>query len=334
MMKTNALVNPTKLLPQLKYVLILIVLLGCKTELPEEQNTKEDSLELKGSIVISGAEALHPLMQIWADEFSKNKPDLTIPVIKGGSDKGLHDLLTGQVNLAMVSRSLNPEEEAKGLWYFTVSKEGVVPIINDKNPYLKEILDQGIDRATLIELFTSKNPLQWGNIYGLPKNDPVKIFIRSDISGTAEVWSDYLGMKQKDLIGMPVSAENLLVKAVLHEPLSFSFCNAHAAYNLKKNKIRKGLVVIPIDLNNSGKIESKERFYKELCMLQRAAYLGKYPSHLCRELYLVSIGKPTRPEIIKFLEWIYTDGQKMAAKEGYAEIRHCRAKEIIEMLNE
>lgn len=333
-MKTNALVRTPETIMGLGFMLIIFILFGCKSEPTKELQTNKVHPALNGTIIISGADALFPLMQIWAEEFSKENEDLTISVAKGGSDKGLDDLLTGQVNLAMVSRSLTPKEEANGLWYFTVSKEGVIPIINDKNPYLKEIQNQGIDRTTLIELFATNIPIQWGNILGVEKNDPVKIFIRSDISGTAEVWSDYLGVKQHDLIGMSLASENLLIEAVMHEPLSLSFCNAHSAYNLKKNRVRKGLSVIPIDLNNNGKIESKEQFYKELCMLQRAAYLGKYPSHLCRELYLVSIGKPSNPSIQEFIKWILTDGQKIAAKEGYAEIRHCRAKEIIELLKE
>lgn len=68
--------------------------------------------------------------------------------------------------------------------------------------------------------------------------------------------------------------------------------------------------------------------------MQRAAYLGVYPSHLCRELYIVSIGKPSKPAIIQFLKWIYKDGQKIAAKEGYAKLRNCQTRELINLLDE
>lgn len=332
-MKTNALKRTQKTLTVLEYILIVVIMLGCKSEPKKELNTDPVPKELKGSISISGADALYPLMKIWAEEFSVDNPNLKITVSNVGSEKGLDALLSGHADLAMVSRNLTPEEEAKGLWYLVVSKEGIIPIINEKNPYLQKIQSQGIDRMTLIELFTTNNKVHWGNIFGITNNDPVKKFIRSDFSDTAEVWSEYLGVDQKDLIGMPLTSDELIIEAVSQEPLSLSFCNAHSAYNLKKGEIRKGIKILPIDFNCNGKIDSKERFYKNLCMMQRAAYLGKYPSHLCRELYLVSIGKPLNQATLEFLKWIYTRGQKLAAKAGYAEIRNCQVKELINHLN-
>lgn len=332
-MKTNKLIKITRLWIPLQYVLAILILWGCNSELPKELETKEIPKEFKGSIVITGAESLCPLMKIWAEEFSSDKPNLKILVSDWGTEKGLIDLLSGKADLAMVSRNLTPAEESMGLWYFTVSKEGVIPIINENNPYLQEILSKGIQRTTLIDLFTTKNVITWGDLIGIKYNKPVKIFIRSDYTGTAEVWCKYLGKEQKDLIGIPISSYQQIVEAVSQEPMSLSFCNAHNAYNLKNNKIRKGLSVLPIDFDNNGRIDSKEQFYEDLCRVQRAAYLGKYPSHLCRELYLVSMEKPTKPEIINFLKWIYTDGQKIAAKAGYAELKSCQTKELISLLD-
>jgi phosphate transport system substrate-binding protein len=333
-MKINPSIKLSSISAQIYCLLFFIFLLGCEPEAPKEMVTKQNPLELKGTIEISGAEALYPLMQIWAAEFMKDKPDLIIQVTKGSTDEGLDKLFAGQTNLAMASRNLMPEEEAKGLWYITVSKEGIIPVINDNNPYLHKINTQGISRTTLRELFTSKTPVYWGDLYGVKKEDPIQIFIRTDISGTAEVWANYLGVDQKALEGTIVSDEFLKIEAVRQHPLSLSFCNAHMAYDLQLNKIKEGLSVLPIDINKNGMIDGKEQFYKELCMLQRAAYLGKYPSHLCRDLDVVTIGKPTKPEIIYFLKWILTDGQILASKTGYAEIRHWEANAIIQLLNE
>ena len=333
-MKKNIILKKSRIWTAIEYVLVIVLLLGCKSDLPEEQNAERIVKELKGTIEITGSEALYPLMKIWAEEFTKDKPDLKILVSEVGTENGLADLLSENTDLAMASRSLRPVEEAEGLWQFTVSKEGVIPIINEKNPFLEEILNNGIQRETLIDLFTSENVITWGEVLGIDNNDPVKVFIRSDFSGTAEVWSEYLDITQDDLVGIPLTSYTQIVEAVSQEPLSLSFCNAHNAYDLKANKVREGLSTLPIDFNNSGKIESTERFYKNLCMLQRAAYIGKLPSHLCRELYLVSNDKPKRPEIISFLRWIYTDGQKIAVKEGYATLSNCQTREIIKLLDE
>lgn len=179
----------------LEYIFIICILLGCASEIKKEGPVSEVPRKLSGSITISGAEALFSLMDIWADEFSKNHPNLNIEVTNIGSEKGIAALLSGDADLAMVSRNLTPEEESKGLWYFTVSKEGIIPIINEKNPHLQDILNKGVSRADLNRLFTARNMITWGDLLGINNNDPVIVFIRSDLSGTGEVWSDYLGVK-------------------------------------------------------------------------------------------------------------------------------------------
>lgn len=318
----------------LECIVIICILLGCASEIKKEKAVSEVLWNLSGSITISGAEALFPLMEVWADEFSKNHANLNIEVTNVGSEKGIAALLSGDADLAMVSRNLTPEEESKGLWYLTVSKEGVIPIFNEKNPHLQDILNKGVSRTDLIRLFTARNMLSWGDLLGINNSDPVIVFIRSDPSGTGEVWSDYLGIEQKKLVGIKTPGDLQIIESVFNEPLSISFCNAHSAYSLIGDTIQQGIKVLPIDFNNNGRIDSKEQFYNNLCEVQRAAYLGKYPSHLCRELYVVSIGRPSNPAIIQFLKWIYKDGQKIAAKEGYAVLRNCQTSELINLLDE
>ncbi len=53
-------------------------------------NRKECSKLVRvGAREITGAEALFPLMEVWADEFSKNYPNLNIEVTNVGSEKGM-----------------------------------------------------------------------------------------------------------------------------------------------------------------------------------------------------------------------------------------------------
>jgi phosphate transport system substrate-binding protein len=49
-------------------------------------------------------------------------------------------------------------------------------------------------------------------------------------------------------------------------------------------------------------------------------WLGRYPSSLIRNLYLVSNGKPRTREIVDFIYWIITDGQRFVADNGYIEL--------------
>ena len=56
----------------------------------------------------------------------------------------------------MISRPFTDKELKKdSIWTIPVAKAGVAPIVNQKNPYFKRILNQGVDPARLIKVFTS-----------------------------------------------------------------------------------------------------------------------------------------------------------------------------------
>ena len=88
-------------------------------------------------------------------------------------------------------------------------------------------------------------------------------------------------------------------------------------YDLSSRKPFAGIEVIPIDLNNNGKIDPDENFYGTLDEIMKAINDGKYPSPPARDLYLVSKGKPADKLVVAFLEWILTEGQKYVPEAGY-----------------
>ena len=69
---------------------------------------------LSGTIAVSGAFALYPMMTVWADEFQKLHPDVQFDVQGGGAGKGMTDTIAGAVDIGMISRSIKPEEEVPG----------------------------------------------------------------------------------------------------------------------------------------------------------------------------------------------------------------------------
>ena len=109
---------------------LVIMLSGC-----QGKKTSSNG-KLEGTISISGAFALYPLAVKCADEFKKIHPDVKIDISAGGAGKGMTDVLSGMIDLCMVSRGINEAETAKGAWPIAVAKDAVLPTINDKNPVL------------------------------------------------------------------------------------------------------------------------------------------------------------------------------------------------------
>ena len=57
---------------------------------------------LSGTINISGAFALYPMMTVWAAEYTKLNPGVQFNVQAGGARKGMTDTLAGAVDIGMV----------------------------------------------------------------------------------------------------------------------------------------------------------------------------------------------------------------------------------------
>ena len=279
--------------------------------------------KLEGTISLSGAFALYPLAVKWAEEFKKIHPDVKIDISAGGAGKGITDALSGMVDLGMLSRGINEAETAKGAWLISVAKDAVLPTISDKNPVLAELRKKGMTKETFKQIFISGNITSWGT--SLQKVDnkaqgKINVYVRSDACGAGEMWGKYLGSNQEGLNGIGIFGDPGVADAVKKDPLGIGYNNLIYVYDIQSRKFYPGIAVIPIDVNENGKIDVEEDVYASLDVLMKAIRDGRYPSPPARELYFVSKGKPTDPVVTEFLKWILKDGQKYVNESGYVQL--------------
>jgi phosphate transport system substrate-binding protein len=294
-------------------LLLILLVVGCQKE-PRKQLNKE---ELKGIITMSGAWALYPMAVKWAEEFQKIYPKVKIDISAGGAGKGMADCLAEVVDIGMVSRDIYPEEIKKGAWWVSVTKDAVVPTVNEKNPILEEILKKGVKRETFINLWISEKIKTWGEINNSDNKGSIHIYTRSDACGAAKTWAKYLGKNQEDLIGIGVYGDPGLAEAVRKDILGIGFNNINFAYDAKTKMPVKQIKIIPIDLNGNGKIDEDENFYNTRDDIVNAIATGIYPSPPARDLHFVSHGKPRKKIVLEFIMWVLTDGQKYIPESGY-----------------
>lgn len=276
--------------------------------------------ELSGEIQLSGAFALYPMVVRWAEEFRKMHPKVRIDISAGGAGKGITDALAKVVDLGMVSREIYPQEMAKGAYPIGVVKDAVVVTVNSNNPLIHQILSVGITRETAQKLWIEATIKTWGDVLKTSSKIPVHIYTRSDACGAAETFAAWLGAKQEDLEGTAVFGDPGLTSVVQRDKVGIGFNNIAYAYDINSKKPYRHISVIPLDLNGNGVIDSDEKFYDTSAELNAAIAAGKYPSPPARELYLVASGKPMKPEVQAFIEFILTDGQQYAGEVGYVRL--------------
>jgi phosphate transport system substrate-binding protein len=305
--------------------IISVILIGSTSWVLFTSNIKTKTVSpadnLKGNITITGAFALYPLAVKWAEEFRKIHPNVRIDVSAGGAGKGITDVLSSVSDIAMLSRDLNPEEVKKGAFPLTVTKDAVVPTVSANNPILFNLLVKGIKKEALENLFIKGEYKYWEQATGIKTKMPVHVYTRSDAAGAAETWAKYFGKKQEDLLGIGVYGDPGQAQAIKKDPAAIGFSNIVYVYDLKTKEQTHGLIVLPIDLNNNGKIDTYENFYRTMDELIAAIAAGKYPSPPARELYFVTKGNPSNNSIAaEFIKWVLTAGQQYVHESGYIDL--------------
>jgi phosphate transport system substrate-binding protein len=320
--KSNDVIAITRMMIK-RYVINIIAVLSIGLLLPVHSACQN---MLRGRLSLSGAFALYPMAVKWADEFRKINPGVKIDVSAGGAGKGITDVLNNMVDVGMVSRDIYPEEMKRGAFPFAVTKDAVVPVISNLNPFVNVLLMKGLTREAAINIWITGKNKTWNQAFNTTLKAPLHVYTRSDACGAAEVWAKFLGKMQEDLLGSAVFGDPGLALAVKKDPLGIGYNNIGYTYDFKTKKQLPGIKVLPLDLNNNGKIDPDENFYDSMDNLIEAIAKGKYPSPPTRDLYFVVHQEPKNKVLIEFLKWVLTDGQKYVNETGYINL----SKDILE----
>ncbi len=309
--------------PLLLMLAAVLILASCASRKQKEQ-----------TITLSGAFALYPLAVKWTEEYKKINPEARFNVSGGGAGKGMADALSGAVDLGMFSREISEEEKARGVWWVGLTIDAVVPTINSQNPYLDQILSQGLTREEFKAVFIEKTISNWGTLLGGGQGQAMEIYTRSDACGAAETWAKYLDGKQENLAGIGIYGDPGMADAIVKDKLGIGFNNTIFAYDVASGKKRPGIEIIPIDINGNGSIDPEEDFYESFDGVLEAIATGIYPSPPARELYFVAGGKPQKQATLDFIRWCLTDGQQFVKEAGYVPVDTTKIEEYLRKLEE
>ena len=311
-------------------VMSALVLSACGSA--SESSTAASTDELNGTVAISGAFALYPMMTVWTEEFSKLHPNVQFDVQGGGSGKGMTDVLSGAVDIGMISREIKPEETAKGAYWVAVTKDAVFPLISAKNPYASEILAKGITKATFAKIFVTGEIKTWGEVIGKPEiTDEIHVYTRSDAGGAGEMWAKFVGGKvQDDIKGIGVNGEPALVDTVIKDALGIGYSNLNSVFDVRGGTLVPDALVPPIDVNDNGQADANELYTMPADAIKAVAD-GVYPSPPARFENLATKGKPTGVTLA-FITWILTDGQQFLSQAGYVPLTPAQQTESLDKL--
>ena len=310
----------------------LLILTSSVVSCRKSSSLLQDETQVRGTITVSGAWALYPMMVRWGEEFKKSHPDIEFDISAGGAGKGMADALANAVDIGMVSREVYPEELEKGAFWVAVTKDAVFLTVSAQNPVWEDLRQNGVTRETLIGIYITGEITTWGQVIGRQEvMDPIHVFTRSDAAGAPATWAEYLGHKQEDLLGVGVYGDPGVLEAVIKDPLGIGFNNLNYAFDFQTGLPVTGARVVPLDVNGNGQADPEETFDTKEQALD-AVTSGYYPSPPARDLNLVTKGKPTG-KVKTFIKWVLTDGQRYVEEVGYVPLAGEKLNEELQKLD-
>lgn len=321
-----------KLTKSLTKVLILSIL--CSACAPKVKEGYDEKTGFVGTISISGAFALYPIVVLWGEDFKKLHPNVRFNISAGGAGKGIADVLTNMTDIGLVSRDLHPQEVEKGAYPIFVAKDAVLGTFNSSHPNASLIKERGFTQEELENVFIHSRYKTWKAIDNRFSDSPLGVYVRSDAAGAAETWAKFFDKTQEDLKGVGIFGDPGVAQAIKDSPNAIGFNNINYVYDLHTKKTTANIEVIPIDQNKNGKIDPEENFYADLDELTEAVALGKYPSPPTRELLFVIKNDNNSKLIKEFIRFILDKNQQgYLLENGYVPLTDQQRAHELDKLN-
>jgi phosphate transport system substrate-binding protein len=190
--------NPVKkwfILPVAVLVVAAIALAGCPA-------TDGGGNGTSGSFNIIGSNTVEPLSAVWAEEFMKVHPEVSIAVSGPGSGVGIAALIDGTTDICQASRKIKSSEveqaEANGVepYEIQVATDALSVVVNPSNPVSELTI------AQLSAIFTNQIT-NWSEVGG---NDaPIVALSRDTNSGTHVFFKEHV----VQMAGLPTADTSL-----------------------------------------------------------------------------------------------------------------------------
>ncbi len=253
----------------------------------------------------SGSDTMVNLAQLWAEEYKKVVPDVSVEVGGGGSSVGIRDLTQGIADIANCSRDMTASEleqaernTGKRPVEWVVGYDAMAIYAHKDNPIetltleeLAEIYGEGgkVDLWSQLEVDNKK----------LCPSDEVVRVSRQNSSGTYAYFREVvLHKKDFKLNSRDMSGSKDVVELVGHTPCAIGYSGmGYKTDDVKFVKIasKKGGEAYSPTLEN--------------------VLAKKYP--LARSLNMYTLGKP-EGQVKAYIDWILSpQGQEIVEKSGY-----------------
>lgn len=134
------------------------------------------------TVNINGSTSMVLINEALKKGFMSRFPGTVVNTDAKGTDKGILDILTGNIDLAAISRPLTSKEQSQGLVAVPIAKDAIAIVVGNDNPFRR-----GLKADQVMGIF-SGNITNWSEVGG--KSATIKVINRPLVSGTHQAFQE------------------------------------------------------------------------------------------------------------------------------------------------
>jgi phosphate transport system substrate-binding protein len=245
-------------------------------------------------------------MQQWANEFHQQHPDITFQI--GANQPG------ETVDLQIISHSLGEKDLAGGKSYVALARYIQLPVVNKERKDLPDLISRGFSDKAIKNIYFAGNT----NENSSQEENPFTVYTRSKPACASISFAQHFGHEQKDISGIGVNGDDRdLLTAIKRDINGLSYNNLGFIYNLQTRQVTDSIAIVPIDLNDNGKIDGNEKIYGTIDEVIAFQEKNNHPRIPVEFVYVVYQKAQSKEATDAFINWIITKGQDYNNDYGF-----------------
>ena len=282
-----------------KATLVMAIMVICISL--QAQNTNK-------TITIAGSKFANPLIEKWVSEYSKANSGVTIKFVKN----------TEQSELALTVNTPSQGDEKSAAKLVNVGRVAVLPVANEKNTLFGKQFKNGIKQEEFKNIFLGIVTDEFDSEQKSTTEPLYTVYSQTPQSATAKVLIDHFGKSVTELAGILVTGDDkYLIESVLSDSTGVSYGNLSLIYDLNNREPLKGIKILPIDPDNSGRLKKEELVYSNLDQLITFLESSKNKAIPSEEISFSFNKKNSNPLVEDFVNWVKISGQQFNHQYGF-----------------
>ena len=256
-------------------------------------------------IRITGTKFPFDIMQQWIDVYSKTHPQIQFQLSKA--------IPVDSADLLIAAHSFREGELKEDQLKISLNRYAQLPVVNSNRSDLKALQAKGFTKEDLQDVYFKRSQ-QKNDIFHTAAN----VYRRDKNVCASRSFSENITGIQSDVAGTLVNGDDqALLASVKKDVNGISYNNLGFVYNLKTRKVADSIAVIPIDLNENGKIDANENTYGNLDDVLNYLSKTKDKNIPQDDVNIVINKNKISKEAVDFLSWIISQGQQYNHSFGF-----------------